>query len=142
MKNEKLKGFSSIDFIINNGKIYFLEINARLSASYKLYKERYGKSLIRNHFDSYKYKLNIKNYNYFAEIVLYAKSELIISERINEISNISDIPNIGERIDRNQPILSIKLSSKSRSNLYEKIKMRINNAKQIIDCYNIELEYE
>ena len=44
MKNEKLKGFPGIDFIINNGKIYFLEINARLSASYKLYKEHMVKA--------------------------------------------------------------------------------------------------
>lgn len=142
IKSERLKGFSSFDFIIKDAKIYFLEINARLSSSYRLYREKYGSSLLLNHTDCNKDKLISKNNKYHAYIILYAKSDILIDERILNTKDAIDKPRLGEKIFRNQPILTLKISSSSKNSLQNKIKTRINCAMEFIDCYNTDLNYE
>ena len=61
---------------------------------------------------------------------------------INNIKDISDRPQIGEIIKKNMPILTLNITSHNKDNLLKKIKNRIKSAMKIIDCYNIELEYE
>ena len=136
-----IKGYCSIDFKIYGNKVFILDINPRLSASYRMYTRKYN-NLMKYHCDLTDVNLKINNYKYYSYIFLYAKNELQVDKSINNIKDISDRPQIGEIIKKNMPILTLNITSHNKDNLLKKIKNRIKSAMKIIDCYNIELEYE
>ncbi len=137
----KLNGFCSIDYKLHNNKIYILDINPRLSGTYRLYKKKY-KKLMENHIGLTSEKIELYSNNYHAYIILYAKNDLVFNESINDIKDISDTPTIGESFKKNMPILTLNIRSHDKYELMSKIKNRIKSAMKIIDCYNIDLEYE
>ena len=79
---------------------------------------------------------------YYAYIILYAKKDLIISDSISELENISDRPAIGDFVKKDMPLFTINLYSNDKDDILFKIKNRIISAMKIIDCYNTQLEYE
>ena len=87
-------------------------------------------------------ELNMISNQYYAYIILYAKKDLIISDSISELENISDRPAIGDFVKKDMPLFTINLHSNDKDDLLFKIKNRIISAMKIIDCYNTELEYE
>ena len=54
----------------------------------------------------------------------------------------SDRPTIGDSIKKDMPLFTINLYSNDKDDILFKIKNRIISAMKIIDCYNIQLEYE
>jgi len=137
----KLNGFCSIDYKIYDNKIYIIDINPRLSGTYKLYKKRY-ENLIHHHVGLISEKLLSVSNEYYAYITLFAKNDYVADETIFKIKDISDIPILGETIKKNMPILTLNFKSNDKTKIMTKIKKRIKSAMKIIDCYNIELEYE
>jgi methenyltetrahydromethanopterin cyclohydrolase len=137
----QMKGYCSIDFKIVNKKIYILDLNPRLSSSYRLYTRKY-ENLMHHHLGLISNKVKMVSDQYYAYIILYAKKDLVISDSINELDNISDRPTIGDFIKKDMPLFTINLHSYQKDDLLSKIKNRIMSAMKIIDCYNTELEYE
>ena len=137
----KLNGFCSIDYKVYDNKIYIIDINPRLSGTYRLYKKKYN-NIMNYHVGLTSGKMISINNDYHAYIILYAKNDLVVNESINKIKNKSDTPILGETIKKNMPILTINLKSNDKKKLLLKIKDRIKSAMKIIDCYNIDLEYE
>jgi len=137
----KLNGFCSIDYKIYKNKIYIIDINPRLSGTYRLYKKIY-ENLMYHHVGLTSKKLLSINDDYHAYIILYAKNDIVIDESINNIEDIADTPVPGETFKKNMPVLTLNLKSNNKHKLMIKIKKRIKSAMKIIDCYNTQLEYE
>ena len=137
----QIKGYCSIDFKIIDNKIYILDFNPRLSSSYRLYTRKY-ENLMHHHLGLINNEVNMINNQYHAYIILYAKKDLIISDSISELENISDRPAIGDFVKKDMPLFTINLHSNDKDDILFKIKNRIISAMKIIDCYNTQLEYE
>jgi predicted ATP-grasp superfamily ATP-dependent carboligase len=137
----QIKGYCSIDFKILDNKIYILDFNPRLSSSYRLYTRKY-ENLMHHHLGLIDNELNMISNQYYAYIILYAKKDLVISDSISELENISDRPAIGDFVKKDMPLFTINLHSNDKDDILFKIKNRIISAMKIIDCYNTQLEYE
>ena len=87
-------------------------------------------------------KLLSINNKYYAYIVLFAKNDYVVDESIYNLKDISDTPALGELIKKNMPILTLNFKSNDKNKILIKIKDRIKSAMEIIDCYNVDLEYE
>ena len=135
-----LTGYISIDFKIFNNHLEILDINPRLSGSYRLYTRKY-KNLMLNHMKPGD-PLDLKSNDYFSYIILYAKNDLVVDKRIGSIEDVSDVPNIGKAIKKDMPIMTLNIRANNQYNLYKEIKRRIISAMKIIDCYNTQLDYE
>ena len=85
--------------------------------------------------------ISISN-EYFAYIILFAKNDYVANELIYNVKDISDLPDLGDKIKKNMPILTLNFKSNDKKKLLIKIKDRIKSAMKIIDCYNTDLEYE
>ena len=83
-----------------------------------------------------------KSNDYFSYIILYAKKDIVIDNRIKNIPDITDLPEIGEVIRKDSPILTLNIQADNPRELYQEINSRIMCAMKIIDCYNTQLEYE
>ena len=136
----QLRGFISIDFKIFENRVYLIDINPRLSGTYRIYKNKY-KNLMANHIMPTE-TISLYNEAYHSYIILYAKSSIKIMKSINEIKNISDVPKIGQTIEKDEPILTMNASAQTEKELREHIKTTIKCAMEIIDCYNVVLDYE
>ena len=139
-KHYSLTGYISVDFKIFNNNLEILDINPRLSGSYRLYTRKY-KNLMFNHMMPGG-PLDIKSNDYFAYIILYAKNDLVVDKCIGSIEDVSDTPNIGQVIKKDMPIMTLNIRANNQYNLYKEIKRRIISAMKIIDCYNTQLDYE
>lgn len=139
-KHYKLTGYTSIDFKIFENKIFILDINPRLSGTYRLYRRKYH-NLMSNHL-AYKNKLSKMSCDYFAYITLYAKNDIVIDKKFKRIPDISDSPKIDEVIKKNSPILTLNIEASNQRALHKEINQRIMCAMKIIDCYNTQLDYE
>ena len=137
----KLNGFCSIDYKIYDNKIFIIDINPRLSGTYRLYKKKY-KNLMHHHIGLVSEELVSINSEYHAYIILFAKNDYVADKSIYNIKDISDAPVLGETIKKNMPILTLNFRSNDKNKIMIKIKDRIKSAMEIIDCYNTELEYE
>ena len=137
----KLNGFCSIDYKIYDNKIYIIDINPRLSGTYRLYRKKY-KNLMHHHVGITSENLLSISDKYYAYIVLFAKKDYVVDKAIFKIKDISDIPKTGETIKKNMPIMTLNFQSNDRKKIMIKIKDRIKSAMEIIDCYNTQLEYE
>lgn len=136
----QLRGFISIDFKIFENRVYLIDINPRLSGTYRIYKNKY-KNLMANHIMPTE-TISLYNEAYHSYIILYAKSSIKIKKSINEIKNIFDVPKIGQTIEKDEPILTMNVSAQTEKELREHIKTTIKCAMEIIDCYNVDLDYE
>ena len=139
-KYYSLRGYTSIDFKIYKNKIFILDINPRLSGSYRLYRKKYH-NVMSNHL-SFTDNVTQKSNDYFSYIILYAKKDIVIDTRIKNIPDITDLPEIGEVIRKDSPILILNIQADNPRELYQEINSRIMCAMKIIDCYNTQLEYE
>ena len=137
----QLNGFCSIDYKIYDNKIYIIDINPRLSGTYRLYKKKY-RNLMCHHIGLASEKLMSVSNKYYAYIILFAKNDYMADESIYKIKDISDIPVPGVTVKKNMPILTLNFKSNDKDKIIIKIKERIKSAMKIIDCYNTELEYE
>ena len=139
-KHFKLTGYISIDFKIYNKRIEILDINPRLSGSYRLYTRKYN-NLMSNHM-MLSNTLDIKSMHYHSYIILYAKNDIKVDDKIQTLPDVSDIPDIGHVIKKDMPIITLNIKADNQDDLYKIIKRRIKSAMEIIDCYNTQLEYE
>ena len=139
-KHFNLTGFISIDFKIYNQSIEILDINPRLSGSYRLYTRKYN-NLMCNHM-MLSNTLDIKSKDYLSYIILYAKDDIKVDKKIQTLPDVSDIPDVGQVIKKDMPVITLNMKADNQDDLYKTIKRRIKSAMEIIDCYNTQLEYE
>lgn len=114
----QLRGLNSMDFMLQDGTCYVLEINARISASAQLY----GKSLLLKHLqgfencldDSVELLIGPSAYQ-----VVYAREKVTIPERLAWPIWAVDRPNPGAIVATGEPICSIIATGKNSGQVRE-----------------------
>lgn len=111
----ELEGCNGIDFVINRGGPYVLEVNPRIPGSAELLEMAHGFNVIDAHIKaclgnltSLKLKVPQK---FYAKKILFADRDIIYKERLDFIK---DVPHYGERIDRESPICTVFGEGKTR----------------------------
>ncbi len=125
-KEFKLIGLNSIDFIYANHSVYVLEINPRVPATYELYESKDG-ALIRQHIQACVNKTLPKAKSKTllrAHAIVYAPSEIVISDAIAWPLWVADRPHADEVIKKFEPVCSIFAGAKNYAQVSEMIKER------------------
>lgn len=130
-----LKGINSLDFIENNNQLYVLEVNPRPSASLNLY----DFDLLSEHIDSClggaealvtpepsEAKASATNNSSFyrAYKIVFAKTDITISNQIIWPSWVSDKPQKGSIIYTGMPICSIIAGGKNEQQVEDLLLLR------------------
>jgi predicted ATP-grasp superfamily ATP-dependent carboligase len=126
VKEFKLIGLNSIDFIYANDSVYVLEINPRIPATYELYESKNG-DVIRQHIQACVDKTLPKSRNKTllrAHAIVYAQSELVIPDTMAWPLWAADRPHAQEVIKKFEPVCSIFAGGRNYAQVNEMIKTR------------------
>ncbi|MDX1914505.1 MAG: ATP-grasp domain-containing protein [Methylophilus sp.] len=104
-----LVGLNSCDAILADDKLYMLEINPRLSASVDLYTPVVGNLFAAHVAASKKETVGdlVISTTAKAHHVYYAQHEMLITESFNWPHWVCDIPEVGQRIEKNRPLCTV-----------------------------------
>jgi methenyltetrahydromethanopterin cyclohydrolase len=114
----QLRGLNSMDFMLQDGTCYVLEINARISASAQLY----GKSLLLKHLQACRNRLDDSvelSTEPSAYQIVYAQKKVTISDRLEWPAWAVDRPNPGAIVATGEPICSIIATGKNSGQVRE-----------------------
>ncbi|WP_415880527.1 ATP-grasp domain-containing protein [Methylomonas sp. TEB] len=115
-----LRGLNSLDFILDEGDCYVLELNARISASAQLY----GKSVLRKHLQAFQdnpdENLEVSVLPSAYKIV-FARNPVTISEGFEWPSWTADRPNPGSIVATGEPICSIIATGKNSGQVLDNL---------------------
>ncbi|HAF01681.1 MAG TPA: hypothetical protein DCO68_03530 [Methylophilaceae bacterium] len=108
-KKMGLVGLNSCDAILADDKLYILEINPRLSASVDLYTPVVGNLFAAHVAASKKETVGdlVISTTAKAHHVHYAQHEMLITESFNWPHWVCDIPEVGQRIEKNRPLCTV-----------------------------------
>jgi len=127
-----LKGFNSVDFIVNDNKCYVLEINARPSASLNLYDFDFFSAQINSCLG--KGLLNSVGFlkAYQAYQIIFAETDIIINKHLIWPSWVSDIPWEDSIINTGMPICSIIAGGKNEQQVEDLLLVRQKQLKNFL----------
>jgi predicted ATP-grasp superfamily ATP-dependent carboligase len=120
-----LRGLNSLDAVLESNKLWILELNPRLSASFQLYP-----NLLQAHMQASAGKLVDlpKNKTTRAEFVLYADEQLYISADFSWPDWVADIP-FSEvnsvAIDKDEPICTVLAEGEDAVTAYQLLMERV-----------------
>ena len=118
-----LRGLGSLDFIINDGVCYVLEINARIPASAQLY----GRYLFNQHMDAVCGSLKVKRKHHHKPKgyqVIFALDKIEIFPGFVWPEWVVDRPADGAIISQGQPICSIIAGGKNARQVQMRLQQR------------------
>lgn len=118
-----LRGLNSVDFILHQGRCYFLEINPRPTASIELY----DADLFAAHICSslgHEMKINVNQQHHKGYQVIYVASDFHVPEDIIWPEWSQDRPKSGAIIRKQQPVCSIIASGESSQQVLAKLNTR------------------
>ena len=133
-----LIGFNSIDFKIYNNMIFILDINPRITSTFKIYNDLHKNKLLKYQLLSdisfhLKDKLN-KNYGF---IHIFPKKEMRYKADKFVLKDIINKPKSGEYISHGDPMFTIYTYEKNYKKLIEKLRKKLIKTKEIYSCYDI-----
>ncbi len=137
-----LKGYNSIDFKIFKNKIFVIDINPRITSTFRIYNELYLNNLLYSQINLesrkiFKPKKQIKKFYGF--VYMFSNERFKFLRRAGSSKNISDLPSNGEIVKKNEPIFTINCLASSPSSILKSLRKEINAAKQIYNCYDIDI---
>ena len=134
-----LRGYNNIDFKIIKNDVYILDINPRITSTFKIYNDINDNRLLRLHINEDDVSLSqlscIKQTSY-GFVHLFAKEDFFFKKYLNE-NWITNIPKEGEHINAGDPIFSIYLSAPSESELISKLRENISKLGDYYSFYDI-----
>ena len=134
-----LKGYNNIDFKIIKDDVCILDINPRITSTFKIYNDINDNRLLRLHINEDDVSLSqlscIKQTSY-GLVHLFAKENFFFKKYFSE-NWITNIPKEGEHINAGDPIFSIYLSAPSESELIFKLKENISKLGDYYSFYDI-----
>jgi methenyltetrahydromethanopterin cyclohydrolase len=116
----QLRGLNSMDFMLQDGTYYVLEINARISASAQLY----GNSLLLKHLQACQNRLADSvelSKEPSAYQIIYAQKKVTIPERLAWPIWVVDRPNPGAIVATGAPICSIIATGKNSGQVLDNL---------------------
>lgn len=121
-----LVGLNSIDFILAGDRVYVLEINPRIPATYELYETRQG-NLIREHLDACVHaKLNPVQRKPLlrAHAIVYAPVPVQVPPHFDWPLWTADRPHPEEVIQKNEPVCSVFAGGKNMFQVRDMVRAR------------------
>lgn len=126
IKEYKLVGLNSIDFICSNGTVYVLEINPRIPSTYELYESKDG-GLMNDHIAACLQQVLPKTRSkplLRAHAIVYAPTEIIVPETMSWPLWVADRPESQDVIKKYDPLCSVFAGGKNYAQTNEMIKTR------------------
>ena len=125
-----LKGFNTLDFIVEDKQCYALEINARSSASMQLYNEDLLTAHINSFLDGNIPLLTEKENwdeginSYRAYKIIFAETGVFIKQNVEWPVWVVDIPVASSFIHTGKPICSIIADGKNEQHVFDNLQSR------------------
>ena len=143
-----------IHFKIYDNKVFVIDINPRITSTFKIYNE-----LLTN--DLMKSQINLKNseinntYSYpkkfYGFVYMFSRENFKFHNKIKGDSSITNLPKEGEIIKKllethfdsalkkHNPIFTINFSSNSPSTLVSSLRKKISMTTKHYNCYDIDI---
>ena len=137
-----LKGYNNIDFKIFNNKAYVLDINPRITSTFKIYNELYINNLLKAQINLTSNKTKeIYNHSkrFYGFVHMFSKKNFKFYNRVQDDSSITNLPFEGEAIKKHHPIFTLNYSSNSPSSIINLLKKKISMTTQYYNCYDIDI---
>ena len=119
--NYRPRGLLGMDYIINESRVYPLEINPRYTASMEVLELALGQNFITKHMQAFGFKTICENparteTSVIGKAIYYAPHDVLISEDVPWVSTetnprlfspFADIPRANSAIDKGSPVVTI-----------------------------------
>ncbi len=140
-KKLNMRGYNTIDFKIYNNEVFLLDINPRITSTFKIYNDIYNNNLL-NH------QIKPHNINYLGKIDKtnkYGFVNIFVKEKCKYDKDVSDdnafvcLPKINQIIEKDEPLLSIYIKAETSNELLIKLKEKISITTNLYNCYDIDI---
>ena len=138
-KELELNGYNNIDFNLIKNNIYILDINPRITSTFKMYNDIYDNKLLQIQLNDNNITLKdltSLHENIYGFVHLFAKDNFIFKQYLND-DTIINMPQNDEYIKKGDPIFSIYLNALSDIDLVLKLKEKISNLRNYYNFYDI-----
>ena len=138
-KELRLNGYNNIDFKLIKNNVYILDINPRITSTFKMYNDQYDNKLLQIQLNDNNITLkDLKSShdNTYGFVHLFAKDDFLFEQYVND-DNIMSMPKNGEYIKKGDPIFSIYLNALSDTDLVLKLEEKISNLRNYYKFYDI-----
>ena len=135
-----MNGYNNIDFKILNKEVFVLDINPRITSTFKIYNDIYDNDLLRLTLNPHlSKKLESSNNNDYIFIHMFTKEEYKFKNFFMDDPSFINLPNEGQYVGKNQPLLSIYLNSFSTLDLMTQLKEKISITTNLYNCYDVDI---
>ena len=139
-KKLSMNGYNNIDFKVLNKEVFVLDINPRITSTFKIYNDIYDNDLLRLTMNPrLNKKLESCNNNKYAFVHMFTKEEYKFKNFFMDDPSFINLPNEGQHVGKNQPLLSIYLNSFSNLDLMTQLKEKISITTNLYNCYDIDI---
>ncbi|MBT3548833.1 MAG: ATP-grasp domain-containing protein [Gammaproteobacteria bacterium] len=135
-----MNGYNSIDFKVIDNEVFILDINPRITSTFKIYNDCYNNALLNHMIDPGLGKVEEKDSNnIYAFVHMFVKNKYVFKNIFINDSSFLNLPEEGQYVDKNQPLLSIYINSFSESDLLIQLKEKISMTRNLYNCYDIDI---
>jgi predicted ATP-grasp superfamily ATP-dependent carboligase len=139
-KKLSMNGYNNIDFKVLNKEIFVLDINPRITSTFKIYNDIYDNDLLRLTMNPrLNKKLESCNNNEYVFVHMFTKQEYTFKNFFMDDPSFINLPDEGQHVGKNQPLLSIYLNSFSSLDLMMQLKEKISITTNLYNCYDIDI---
>ena len=137
-----LTGYNSIDFKLYNNEVFILDVNPRITSTFKIYNELYSNHLLQSQLNlrdnnTFNVKKNLNKF--FGFVYIFSSMKIKFLNQMKKNKSISDLPFDGEIIKKNNPIFTLSCFASSSSSVIKLLRKEINMTMQYYNCYDIDI---
>ncbi len=138
-----MNGYNSIDFKVLNGKVFVLDINPRITSTFKMYNDIHDNALLRLMLNPNLNKVVESHTDSIGAFVhMFVKQKYQFKNIFGNDPSFINLPVEGEYINENEPLLSIYVNSLTKLDLMQQLKEKISMTTNLYNCYDIDLNYD
>ena len=137
-----LEGYNSIDFKIFNEEIYLLDINPRITSTFKMYNNFYNNGLLQIQMGIANIEILKKfekNREYYGFAHMFASEDLLYQNDFTNNSYFSSVPKYNDFIKKDDPFLTINVTGRSFQEMISLLKEKISITTNHYSCYDIDI---
>ena len=137
----EMKGYNSIDFKIHKKQIFIVDINPRITSTFKIYNDIYNNSLLNHQINPYNI-IPIKKINKdkkYGFVNIFVKEKTKYDYDLSNDNAFINTPKMGDIVEKDQPLLSIYLNANNSGLLLRKLKQKISITTNLFSCYDIDI---
>lgn len=137
-----LVGSNGVDFIISEDGPVLIELNARFQGSLDTVEMATGTNLVDAHIKAFEGNIDLPTKNkmqHACRAILYAKQKTVVTEAIQKKlleMNVCDIPEVGQVINPEEPVISILCSGNGREEVLSEIKESVMFISESLNLLN------